>query len=274
MAVTLPSSVPTTNVDNGTVDTPKDARANIKTCFDALNTLLGQINAIGIMQIGDGLENEAQAAATKDKLRIKLNGAGITSGFDRSATGIKIADGGVVPIMLSGGVTTPAASKYYGSNGAAAIGFHDLPSGKIAQVINTRNSTYSTQTTGTTIPRDNTTPLSTEGVQFFSQAITLASSGNKVMLLGHVVVGASGALTYTLALFRGTTCIGAWDAYSGGAERAQIDFLTFDTPGTVGPHTYSVRVGTNGGGTIYFNGGTAQLYNGSEYSDFTLLEVA
>lgn len=101
MAVTLPTGPTTANVDSGTLDTPKNARADIKTLIEAVNTLLGQINALGIMQIGDGLENDAQAAATKDKLRVKLDGAGITSGLARSASGLKIAPASITLAMLA-----------------------------------------------------------------------------------------------------------------------------------------------------------------------------
>jgi hypothetical protein len=101
MAVTIPATVPTTNVDSGAVDTPKNARPDIKTMFDAWNTVRSQIDALGIMDIGDGVENDAQSAGTKDKLRIKLNGAGTTSGLDRSASGLKIAANGVTAAMLS-----------------------------------------------------------------------------------------------------------------------------------------------------------------------------
>lgn len=106
MAVTLPAAVSTTNVDSGAADTPKNARADIKTMFDAWNTVRAQIDAIGIMQIGDGVENEAQAAGTKDKLRVKLDGAGTTSGLSRSASGLKIAANGVTRAMFERGATS------------------------------------------------------------------------------------------------------------------------------------------------------------------------
>lgn len=106
MAVTLPASVSTTNVDSGAVDTPKNARADIKSMFDAWNTARAQIDALGIMQIGDGLENEAQTAGTKDKLRLKLDGAGTTSGLTRSASGIKVAANAITRAMFERGATS------------------------------------------------------------------------------------------------------------------------------------------------------------------------
>lgn len=121
MAVTLPAAVSTTNVDSGTLDTPKNARADIKTMFDAWNTVRAQIDALGIMQVGDGVENEAQSAGTKDKLRIKLNGSGITSGLDRSASGLKIAAAGVTAAMLAqNSATSGQVMAWNGSAWAAA----------------------------------------------------------------------------------------------------------------------------------------------------------
>lgn len=145
MPVTLPAAVPTTNVDSGAVDTPKNARADIKTMFDAWNTVRGQIDAIGIMQIGDGVESEAQAAGTKDKLRVKLDGAGITSGLARSASGLKVAPGGITAAMLSSmSATTGQVLSFNGTAWAPAT----ITAGEVntasnvgsgAQLVKTKN---------------------------------------------------------------------------------------------------------------------------------------
>ena len=122
MSVTVPSSVSTANVDSAG-DDPKLARPDIKTLFDAVNTLLGQINALGIMQLGDGLENDAQAGGTKDKARVKLDGTSLA----RSSSGLKV--NAVTTAMLETGTGSPSASTYYGTNGSSVKGFFSLPSG-------------------------------------------------------------------------------------------------------------------------------------------------
>jgi hypothetical protein len=120
MAVTVPSSVSTANVDSA-ADDPKLARADIKTLIDAVNTLLGQINALGITQLGDGLENEGQAGGTKDKTRVKLDGSSLA----RSASGLKV--NAVTTAMLEGGTASPGNSKLYGTDAAGVKGFFNQP---------------------------------------------------------------------------------------------------------------------------------------------------
>ena len=119
MAITLPTSVDTTDVDSAT-DDPKLARADILDLMQKFNTLLGQINALGIMQVGDGIEQVVNGAGVKDAARVKLDGTSLT----RSAAGIKVNAQGVKGSMLDGSATdTPGNSKYYGTNGSGARGF-------------------------------------------------------------------------------------------------------------------------------------------------------
>lgn len=150
MPVTLPAAVPTTNVDSGAADTPKNARADIKTMFDAWNTVRGQIDALGIMQIGDGVENEAQGAGTKDKLRIKLNGSGITSGLDRSSSGLKVAAAGITAAMLAqNSATTGQVMAWNGTAWAATT----ITSGEVNTISNVGSGSQIAKTkTGVDFP--------------------------------------------------------------------------------------------------------------------------
>lgn len=123
MPVTLPGTVAVTNVDAAT-DDPKLARADIKSMFDAWNTVRGQVDGLGIMQVGDGVENEAQGAGVKDKLRVKLDGTSTVSGLARSANGLKVADQGVTPAMMQYGGTT---GQVWTSRGTATTGTWSTP---------------------------------------------------------------------------------------------------------------------------------------------------
>lgn len=121
MPVILPTSVSLVNVDQ-TTDDPKLARADFVDVMTKFNTLLGQINSIGIMQPGDGTELLAQASGTKDSLRVKLDGTTL----GRSANGLKLAS--VTTDLLEGGVALPGVDKYYGTNAASVKGFYSFSS--------------------------------------------------------------------------------------------------------------------------------------------------
>lgn len=99
MPVTVPGTATTANLDSA-ADDPKLARADLKDLADKYNSLRAIIDALGITQVGDGLENDAQGTGVKDKTRVKLDGTSTDSGLARSASGIKIAAQGVTLAML------------------------------------------------------------------------------------------------------------------------------------------------------------------------------
>lgn len=274
MPITLPSPIPTTDIDAAT-DDPKLARAVILTTATSFNQTLGHVNSLGILQPGEGVEILAAAAGTRDFLRVKLDVAGGAS-LSRSAAGLRVAAQGVRMSMLDGMASdTPGNSLYYGTNGAGARGAFALPVGKLLQRLHQQSSTYQTFSTNTLIPRDNTPPLITEGNQLFSQAITLANAANKVAISGIAMLAASTSRYQTVAVFRGSTCIFANNEWSGGSEEVGLAFSVEDTPGSTGPHTYSLRVGTELTVTQYVNGlSTGAIYGGAYLSTFTLQEFA
>lgn len=187
MAVTLPAAVPTTNVDSGAVDTPKNARSDIKTMFDAWNTVRTQVDALGIMQIGDGVENEAQTAGTKDKLRIKLNGAGITSGLDRSASGLKVAAAGITAAMLAqNSATAGQVMAWNGSAWAATT----ITSGEVntnsnvgsgAQLVKTKVG-VDTPIRSILASKSGTKPVGNYAISDFTIAAAVTGGGNEVQI--------------------------------------------------------------------------------------------
>jgi len=155
-----------------------------------------------------------------------------------------------------------------------ADGSWAVPPSIVLQVL---QDNYTTNVHLTTqIPSDNTTPTSSEGTEVLSQAVTLADAANKVL----VEFSAFGATSTTngailWAIFRGTTCIqaGKVATFSANDELSVVgDFL--DTPGSVGPHTYSVRVGPSGAYAVRLNGDTANaLFGGAASATLTVSEV-
>ena len=135
-------------------------------------------------------------------------------------------------------------------------------------------ATYGTNANLTTaLPIDDTVPTSSEGTQVLSQAITLASSANKVLI--EVSLWGRANAPWGAALFRRTTCLQAQaqlleEDDMGGL----IVFDLLDTPGSVGPHTYSVRAGAHGGATLRLNGNeTARRFGGASKCTLTLREI-
>lgn len=130
-------------------------------------------------------------------------------------------------------------------------------------ILQTLQDTYVANADLTTpLPIDDSVPGSGEGTEILSQAITLGSASNKVLIFVDLF-GSVNNQEVAFAIFRGTTCIFAktWDirattiAQSAGA-------IWLDTPGSVGPHTYSVRVGSSSGTAVRLNGDMAGRYFG------------
>lgn len=187
MPVTIPAAVGTTNVDSGAADTPKNARPDIKSMFDAWNTVRAQIDALGIMQIGDGVENEAQGAGTKDKLRIKLDGAGITSGLARSSSGLKVAPAGITAAMLAQmGATAGQVLANNGTVWAPAT----ITAGEVNTISNVGSGAQIAQTkSGVNFPlrsilaaKSGTKPSGSYAISDFSINAAVTGGGNEVQI--------------------------------------------------------------------------------------------
>lgn len=108
----------------------------------------------------------------------------------------------------------------------------------------------------TTIPFDNTAPLSTEGTQIWTQSITPRATTSTIGINFDVTVDSDvNNATIILAVFRGTTCIAtsAWQSGGAGSDRPATMCVQFvDSPATTSATTYSARIGTTSG-TWYVN---------------------
>jgi hypothetical protein len=151
-----------------------------------------------------------------------------------------------------------------------------LPAGTVLQVV---NSLLGTLTTGTTIiTLHNGIPQITEGFQVLSLAITPTSATSKLLI--QVVVHASNSATsnINIALFQNSiaNALAAATTYNSVAT-AVMPLISnyFMTSGTTSSTTFTVRVGSNGAGTISVNGGAGiQHFGGICYSSITITEIA
>jgi hypothetical protein len=124
------------------------------------------------------------------------------------------------------------------------------------------------------LPADDTVPTSGEATEVLSQSITLASSASKV-LVEVSLWGRTNAVTWSAALFRGGACINAaCNLVSAGDVGATLAMDLLDAPGSVGPHVYSLRVGSNGVATLRLNGiHNARRFGGAGKCTLTLREI-
>ena len=99
--------------------------------------------------------------------------------------------------------------------------------------------------TGTTgIPDDNTIPTSSEGTQFYSQAITPTASSSKVLMFYALQTYISVGSAVVITAFRGSTCIGMSTFETPTGSNNMINsFVTIDSPNTTSETTYTLRIG-------------------------------
>lgn len=176
--------------------------------------------------------------------------------------------------------TPDAAADYVATYDASAAANKKVLLSKIGKIVQrrlTQTSTANSWSTATEIPRDGTTPTNSEGNSAMSDSITLGSASNTVRVHGSAMVACGTVAYLTLSLWRGSTFLAAMNEYSGGSDEVWLRFDYTDTPGSVGPHTYTVRVGSNLGATtpVYFNrlsSSATQPYGASGVSSCLILD--
>lgn len=136
------------------------------------------------------------------------------------------------------------------------------------------NESNTYQAISTSIPLDDTLPTSSEGTSILSTAVTLQNASSPVKVRAVVPLFSAANTNSVVALFRGSVCIGAsWQSHgaSTGFGRETVVIDVEDNPGSVGPHTYSVRVG--GSSTVYINGNaSSRLLGGMSKVTLTVEE--
>ena len=135
-------------------------------------------------------------------------------------------------------------------------------------LLDTTGSVLQTQSTHVTAFAS-TTSSSYVTLASFQVSITLSHADNKVLIMGGWYGTTSGSYNRAeYAMYRGSQIINLGDSHGGNPgrgigkpvymtnERISIyhPFVHLDTPGSVGAHTYSIRLRDgNGDGTVYFN---------------------
>lgn len=149
-----------------------------------------------------------------------------------------------------------------------------IADGTVVQVVQA-NSGAKLFTTAV-IPADNTSPLSTEGEQVLSQAITPATTTNKVLARAVVPFQTASNPNVTVALFRGSNCVAATMIAPTGGNYGQVAVLeVLDAPSSNASITYSVRIGTSAGNNVVVSGygDNTNLFNNLYLRSLTLTEI-
>lgn len=139
---------------------------------------------------------------------------------------------------------------------AAAVTSTKVAPGFVVQVVSTNYSAATT--TAIAMPLDNTIPENTEGFEFMSRAITPKSATNLLDITAYIYAANSvGPASIISALFQDATlsAIAVTANVSSAANYRIVSVLHHTmTAGTTSSTTFKIRVGTNAGGTLTFNG--------------------
>ena len=106
----------------------------------------------------------------------------------------------------------------------------------------------------TTIPKDSTVPLITEGTQIWTQSFTPLSNVSKIRISTSVAFSVSNAASeIVIAVFRNSTCVGVMIDTAANKDAMQtVTFTVYDLPASTTPVTYSARVGRAGGNATWY----------------------
>lgn len=215
---------------------------------------------------------DLSTVTTANPLTVAKGGTGAATFTD---AGVLIGNGtGAIQVTSAG-----TAGQVLTSNGAGVDPTFQAVSGVIRQIVEATPHVANTDVSAV-IPYDDTKPLISEGTEINTLTITLTSAANKVRLTARgFCSGDASAAMVTAALHRTGEASNEALQATGGINGSnsnpipyQLDFI--ETPGSVGPHTYSVRLGATAG-TARVNGATtARRYGGAAGCTLVAEEIA
>lgn len=124
------------------------------------------------------------------------------------------------------------------------------------------------------IPKDNTIPQQSEGVEIASLSITPTSSTNLLVIKARVWAVATAAADLVLALFQDSTAnaLAAMEAnYASNTGYINVGVLSYSkVAGTTSATTFKIRGGQNTGNFNYVN---SAEFGGVQTSIFEIMEI-
>lgn len=171
----------------------------------------------------------------------------------------------------------PSAAKWniLGTNDAHFYTYAGEGTNAIQQIARTN---YNAVATGTTqIPNDDTIPQITEGTEFMTLSITPKSATNLLVFRVNAWLTNSTADRWlNMALFQDATAdaLAATTFYAATGSGSVQNYLSHSmTAGTTSSTTFRIRAGSNGSGTVTFNGVTGgRLFGAVTHSSIEVTE--
>lgn len=149
-----------------------------------------------------------------------------------------------------------------------------VPSGTVIQTV---VGTIAQTSSNVQIPFDTTTPLSTEGVQLWSQSFTplLATSRIYIATNTFYVINSANDVVVSGATFNGATCINAQALGFGTTTGAgnQFNNIATEISGSTTARTYSFRAGPNSAVTIFYGRGVTATFGGVNTGNYIITEI-
>lgn len=208
----------------------------------------------------------------------------LAEGVERTcrAQGAFILTNGASLILPTGANITTEAGDVFTVRGEASgvvrvISYARASGRAIAQKLVARLYAEETNTvslpTSSDIPKDDTVPLITEGVQVLSLSHTAKSLSNKVRVAYSLPLSASGAANVGVAVFADTTCIDArYDDVRQNLTGSVISgFVDIDVP-SISPITYSVRIGLSASNGLLNGRGAVRVFGGASRATLSITE--
>ena len=184
--------------------------------------------------------------------------------LDANVTFAKLTDVIDSDTMTGASATTLATSE-------SIKAYVDSSSGIIQTALAITTTSVSTTTA---IPRDNTTPLITEGVSAgldVTMTPTSTSSTIRATLTG--LLGNSNAGQYmVITIFEGNTCVGVSQIHQPSQGNDPINATFYFNPASTSEQTYSVRMGKGSSGSVGFN--TSPTFGGLNKVTLFLEEIS
>lgn len=240
--------------------------SSIGVALIAASTTAAAVGTLGATGVGTAIFTAATTAAARTILGVVSGGTVGQALYEATTTAAaqQTLGGGTVGRLIYEVATTAAAQNIVG--------------GVVKQIVAATPYTANADLT-TTIPFDDTTPQNTEGTQILTLTLAaLSNSANSVRLqFQGQVAGDATASQVMFAIFRTGTASAIAAGYinltgSSGTANGGVKLDYVDAPGSVGPHTYTVRIGPQGG-TIRMNGSnTARFLGGTSQATLIATE--
>lgn len=124
------------------------------------------------------------------------------------------------------------------------------------------------------IPKDDSVPLVTEGVEVLSLSYAAKRVGNKVFLDFTLPVSANGAANVGVTVYAGSTCIAAlYDDVRQNLTGSVVSGRVKHEPASTAAITYSIRIGVSAANGLLNGRGGSRIFGGASRASLSITEI-